>query len=140
VFDTAQIVARTQGEANLTDPDSRLMKGFRSYLRGYNVQAAVDEHAIAVAAEITLETGGFCHLAPMVAATLDELDHAGVTEKPRVALADAGFWNEQHMDQVTGEHGIEVLIAPDSRKRISAPRLDRRPLRLDASSPRDRAR
>jgi transposase len=110
-----------EGEVNLTDPDSRLMKGFRHYLQGYNAQAAVNEHGIALAAEITLETGDFSHLAPMVEATLRELDDAGVSEKPLVALADAGFWNEQHMDQVTGEHGIEVLVAPDSNKR-DAPR------------------
>jgi transposase len=106
-----------EGEVNLTDPDSRLMKGFRSYIQGYNAQAAVNEHRIAVAAEITVETGDFSHLAPMVTATLRELDQAGVSAKPQVALADAGFWNEQHMDQVTGEHGIEVLIPPDSGKR-----------------------
>lgn len=105
------------GEVNLTDPDSRLMKGFRHYLQGYNAQAAVNENGIALAAEITLETGDFSHLGPMVEATLRELDNAGVSEKPRVAVADAGFWNEQHMDQVTGAHGIEVLVAPDSNKR-----------------------
>jgi len=110
-----------EGEVNLTDPDSRLMKGFRSYLQGYNAQAAVNEDGIALAGEITLETGDFSHLAPMVEATLRELGDAGVSGKPQVALADAGFWNEQHMDQVTGKHGIEVLVAPDSSKR-SAPR------------------
>jgi transposase len=106
-----------EGEVNLTDPDSRLMKGFRHYLQGYNAQAAVNEHGITLAAEITLETGDFSHLAPMVEAILRELDDAGVSTKPAVAVADAGFWNEQHMDQVTGEHGIEVLVAPDSNKR-----------------------
>ena len=104
-------------EVNLTDPDSRLMKGFRHYVQGYNAQAAVNEHGIMLAGEITLETGDFSHLAPMVQATLRELDHAGVSEKPKVALADAGFWNEQHMDKVTADHGIEVLIPPDSSKR-----------------------
>ena len=32
-------------------------------------------------------------------------------------LADAQCWNEQHMDDVTAEHGIRVLIPPDSGKR-----------------------
>ena len=36
---------------------------------------------------------------------------------PHVVVADAGYWNEQHMDDVTGEHGIPVLIPPDSSKR-----------------------
>jgi len=106
-----------EGEVNLTDPDSRLMKGFRSYLQGYNAQAAVNEHGIMLAGEITLETGDFSHLEPMVEATLRELDQAGVSKKPQVAVADAGFWNEQHMDKVTTEHHIEVLVAPDSSKR-----------------------
>lgn len=66
---------------------------------------------------ITLETGDFSHLAPMVEATLRELDQAGVSETPQVAVADAGFWNEQHMDRVTADHHIEVLVAPDSSKR-----------------------
>jgi hypothetical protein len=111
-----------EGQVNLTDPDSRLMKGFRSYLQGYNAQAAVNENGIMLAGEITLETGDFSHLAPMVEATLRELDQAGVSEKPQVALADAGFWNEQHMDKVTADDHIAVLIPPDSSKR-DAPRI-----------------
>jgi len=35
--------ATPQGEINLTDPDSRLMKGTHSYLQGYNAQAAVND-------------------------------------------------------------------------------------------------
>jgi transposase len=114
-----QLPDSPEGEVNLTDPDSRLMKGFRYYLQGYNAQAAVNEHRIAVAAEITVETGDFSHLEPMVTATVRELAEAGVNSKPQVALADAGFWNEQHMDTVTADHGIEVLIPPDSSKRGS---------------------
>ncbi|MGO9901817.1 MAG: transposase [Solirubrobacteraceae bacterium] len=34
-----------------------------------------------------------------------------------LVVADAQYWNEQHMDDVTGEHGIPVLITPDSGKR-----------------------
>ncbi len=106
-----------QGEVNLTDPDSRLMKGTSGYLQGYNAQAVVNDEQIVLAAEITVETGDFSHLQPMVSATVKELEKAGVTETPEVALADAGFWNEQHMDAVTAEHGIQVLIPPDSGKR-----------------------
>jgi hypothetical protein len=106
-----------EGQVNLTDPDSRLMKATHSYLQGYNVQAAVNENQIVLAAEITVETIDFSRLEPMVAATLHELEQAGVNEKPQVALADAGFWNERHMDQVTADHHIEVLVPPDSSKR-----------------------
>jgi len=109
--------ASPQGEVNVTDPDSRVMKAFRGYVQGYNAQAAVNEQHIVLAAEITTESGDFSHLKPMVDATLRELERAGIPDTPQVALADAGYWNEQHMDHVTGEHGIQVLIPPDSSKR-----------------------
>jgi hypothetical protein len=109
--------ASPQGEVNLTDPDSRVMKAFRGYVQGYNAQAAVNAQHIVLAAEITSESGDFSHLKPMVDAALTELDRAGIPDKPEVALADAGYWNEEHMDEVTGEHGIPVLIPPDSSKR-----------------------
>ena len=106
-----------QGEVNLTDPDARVMKAFRGYVQGYNVQAAVNEQHIVLAAEITVESVDFSQLKPMVGATLRELEQAGIREKPRAAVADAGYWNEQHIDEVIGEHGIPVLIPPDSSRR-----------------------
>ena len=48
---------------------------------------------------------------------MDELEQAGVTDKPEVVVADAQYWNEQHIDHVVAEHGIQVLIPPDSGKR-----------------------
>ena len=106
-----------QGEVNLTDPDSRRMKGNRRYIQGYNAQAVVNERQIVIAAEISTAAADFAHLRPMVETALRELEQAGVTGKPTVAVADAQYWNEQHMDDVTGQHGIQVLIPPDSGKR-----------------------
>ena len=106
-----------QGEVNLTDPDSRRMKGNRRYIQGYNAQAVVNEQQIVLAAEITTNAPDFGHLRPMIETALAELEQAGVTEKPTVVLADAQYWNEQHMDHLTAEHGIQVLIPPDSGKR-----------------------
>jgi transposase len=66
------------GTINTTDPDSRLVKtvGQRA-LQGYNAQAAVNEHQIVVAAEVTVESPDFGHLEPMVDATQRELARAG---------------------------------------------------------------
>jgi transposase len=105
------------GEVNVTDPDSRRMKGNRRYIQGYNAQAVVNEQQIVIAAEISTNAPDFSHLRPMLETTLRELDQAGVTEMPTVAVADAQYWNEQHMDHVTAECGIQVLIPPDSGKR-----------------------
>jgi hypothetical protein len=106
-----------QGEVNVTDPDSRRMKGNRRYIQGYNAQAVVNEQQIVLAAEISTAAGDFSHLRPMIEAALDELERADVAENPAVVLADAQYWNEQHMDDVTAGHGIQVLIPPDSGKR-----------------------
>jgi Transposase DDE domain/Transposase domain (DUF772) len=105
------------GEVNVTDPDSRRMKGNRRYIQGYNAQAVVNEQQIVLAAEISTAAGDFSHLRPMIETALHELQDAGVTGKPTVEVADAQYWNEQHMDDVIAEHGIQVLIPPDSGKR-----------------------
>jgi transposase len=105
------------GEVNMTDPDSRRMKGNRRYIQGYNAQAVVNEQQIAIAAEITTAAGDFSQLGPMIETALDELEHAGVTEKPSAVVGDAQYWNEQHMDTLSAGHGIPVLIPPDGGKR-----------------------
>ena len=70
-----------------------------------------------IAAEISIAAGDFSHLRPMIETALGELEQAGETDKPTVAVADGQYWNEQHMDDVTAQHGIRVLIPPDSGKR-----------------------
>jgi hypothetical protein len=75
----------------LTDPDSRRMKGNRRYIQGYNAQAVVTEDQIVIAAEITTNAPDFSHLRPMIETSLQELEQAGVTDKPTVALADAQY-------------------------------------------------
>jgi hypothetical protein len=52
----------------------------------------------------------------MVDATEAELDKAGVTEKPEVALADAGYWHQKQMESIVSR-GTQVLIPPDSSRR-----------------------
>ncbi len=41
---------------------------------------------------------------------------AGVSEPPKVVLADAGYWHHQQMEAIV-DHGIQVLIPPDAGKR-----------------------
>lgn len=105
------------GVVSISDPDSQRMKANVGYVQGYNAQAVVDEGQIVIAAEITNNPTDFSNLDPMICAALDELDRAGVTDRPRIALADVGYWNEQHMDEVIANKHIEVLIPPDSAGR-----------------------
>jgi transposase len=108
-----------EGTLNLTDPDSRLVKATRGWIQGYNAQAAVNERQIVLAAEVTIDSPDFGHLEPMVEATEAELEGAGLSERPEIALADAGYWHQKQMENVVNR-GIEVLIPPDSKKRTEA--------------------
>jgi hypothetical protein len=109
--------ALPEGVVSVSDPDTQRMKANRGYVQGYNAQAVVDERQIVVAAEITNSPADFSNLDPMLCAALSELDRAGVADRPEVALADAGYWNEQHMDEVIANKHIQVLTPPDSAGR-----------------------
>ena len=109
------------GKINLTDPDSRNVKTTRGWVQGYNAQAVVNENHIVLAAEVTIDSPDFGHLEPMVGAAERELEAIGVTEKPGVALADAGYWHQVQMQNVAAR-GIQVLVPPDASKRT-----DKRP-------------
>ena len=102
-----------EGQVNITDPDSRLMKTFgRFALQGHNAQAAVNERQIILAAEVTVDSPDFCHLEPMVTAAERELERVGA-DRPQVVVADAGYWHKRQMEQVV-DRGIPVLIPPDA--------------------------
>jgi hypothetical protein len=101
------------GKVNLTDPDSRRLKAREGYVQGYNAQTVVDEGQIVLAAEITNSNVDWSQLDPMVTATLGELERAGISGRPETALADAQYWNEEHMDAVIANKHIQVLIPPD---------------------------
>jgi transposase len=107
------------GTINTTDSDSRLVKTLgRQAIQGYNAQAAVNEHQIVVAAEVTVDSPDFGHFEPMVDATERELATVGAGS-PGVIVADAGYWHKRQMENVVGR-GIQVLIPPDSGLRTSA--------------------
>jgi transposase len=112
------------GKLNVTDPDSRNLKTTRGWVQGYNAQAAVTADQIVVAAEISIESLDTANLQPMVETARQELDAAGVTDKPEVVLADAGYWKNDAIEAIVNQ-GIQTLVAPDADKR-KQPRPGRR--------------
>jgi transposase len=102
-----------EGVMNKTDPDSRMMRTQgQPTVQGYNAQAAVTRGQIIVAAEVTVDSPDFGHLGPVVEVALRELHDAGVTQRPEVVLADAGYWNKEQIESIVSE-GIGVLVPPD---------------------------
>ena len=106
-----------EGTINLSDPDSRVMRTQGTPPRqAYNAQTAVNDRQIILAAEITIDAPDFGHLAPMLDTTLSHLQRHGVSQQPEAVIADAGYWHNRQIQQVT-DRGIEVLIPPDGNMR-----------------------
>src|SRR5215207_9088452 len=111
--DPYQPPATPEGRINVTDPDSRVVKGLRGFIQGYNAQAVTNEHQVVIAAEVMTAAPDFGHLEPMLDAAQRELQAAGVTDTPDVLLADAGYWHKRQMERIV-DRGITVLIPPDA--------------------------
>ncbi len=105
--------AEPEGKVNLTDPDSKNMKACRGYVQGYNAQAVTTRSQVIVAAEIAPDGLDFAQLDPIVSAAEKELEAAGVTERPEVVLADAGYWSNEQIDRLR-KRGIVPLVAADA--------------------------
>src|SRR3981081_2992465 len=101
------------GKVNVTDPDSKHLKVTRGYVQGYNAQAVVDEGQIVLAAEITNSNTDWSQLDPMLTATTAELARARGRGQIATALADAQYWNEEHIDEAIANKHVQVLIPPD---------------------------
>jgi transposase len=99
-----------EAKANVTDPDSRIMKTRRGFIQGYNAQAVATSDQIIVAAEVTIEENDIGQLHPMLAATVQELKAAGVEEPIGVALMDAGYCSEANLASADPD-GPELLVA-----------------------------
>ena len=130
-----------EGEVNVTDPDSRRMKGNRRYIQGYNAQAVVNEQQIVIAAEITADAGDFSHLRPMLAAALAELEHGrdrGATRGGRRgrAVLERAAHGRRH--RRARDPGTDPAGLRQTQRRTA--RLDRRALRVHAPGVRDRPR
>ena len=100
----------TQTKANITDPESRIMKKRTGYLQAYNSQLVVTEDQIIIAADVTQEENDKKQLHPMLQQAKAELKKAGVGKGIRTLLADAGYWSEKNI-QAAEEDGPELLIA-----------------------------
>ena len=110
--DSATHKSRTH--ANVTDPDSRLLKTRAGYVQGYNAQAVATEDQFVVAAEATNQSHDASSFEPMIAATKRNLRHAGEKRRVRQVLADAGYWSDDNVNLA----GVESIIAPGKARKL----------------------
>jgi len=87
-----QAVGDREKKANITDPDSRILKTRRGWAQGYNAQAVADcESQVIVAEDVTQEENDVKQLEPMLERCEEQ---AG--QRPVEMLADAGYWSEDN--------------------------------------------
>lgn len=101
---------KDDAKANVTDPESRIMKTRSGYVQGYNAQAAVTEDQVIVAAEVTQECNDVGQLLPMLEKIAGNLKAVGAPEAMKTALADAGYWSDANILDAKAD-GPELLIA-----------------------------
>jgi transposase len=87
-----------EAKANVTDPDSRVMKTRSGFVQGYNAQAVVDQGQVVVAAELTNEQNDIGQLQTMIGKATQELVTVAVEpQQIRTVLADAGYCSDENL-------------------------------------------
>jgi transposase len=101
-----------KAKANLTDPDSRIMKTRSGYVQGYNSQAVVTEAQIIIAAEVTNQENDVNQLHPMIQTAQENLKEIAPKEELtiKISLSDAGYISDKNLATMTTD-GPEHLIA-----------------------------
>ena len=103
---------KKQRKVNLTDPTSRMLKAPSRFLQGYSCQAVTDRNQIILAGTVTNQQTDNHALTPMLTAARDHLTAAGIDPAGlRVALADAGYWNSDQIDQIETDLRIIALVS-----------------------------
>jgi transposase len=121
---------------NTTDPESRkIVRSGKAAVQGYNAQAVATAGQIIVAADITQQANDSGELEPMVLAALDQLERAGIDERPQTVLADGGYWNSAQIAAL-GDQALQVIVptksAARTKKRTLSPRQGPEAARIQA--------
>ena len=80
-------------------------------MQGYNAQAVVSEEQIIVAVGVTQEANDVQQLEPMLQTMAHTLEAAGIEDRPKAGLADAGYWSEANIRACPWPEMPELLIA-----------------------------
>jgi transposase len=97
-------------KANITDPDSRIMKTSKGYLQGFNAQAVASEDQIILNAELTSECNDKNQLIPMIEATRKNLGTVDANIEIGTFLGDAGYFSRKNLDSLKPDDP-DLLVA-----------------------------
>jgi transposase len=111
--ETAAMEATKKTKANVTDPESRIMKTRRGWVQGFNGQAVADcESQVIVAQDLTQEENDVRQLGPLLKRCEEQ---AG--RRPDELLADAGYWSEENAKLESTETELFIATRKDWKQR-----------------------
>jgi hypothetical protein len=101
-------------KANVTDPDSRLMRSKGAWVQAYNAQAAVAEDGLVVAAAVSQEVTDAGLLLPMIDQAQRLTAAAGSDQRIGAVVADAGYWSSDNFTgcAAAGDHPPTLFVPP----------------------------
>jgi transposase len=104
-------------KANMTDPESRIMKTRKGFVQGYNAQLVVSQDQLILAADVTQEENDQHQWRPMMGEMQRNLKATGRENRVKAALGDAGYVNEFLLRTPSG--GMEIFLSTqkDYRRR-----------------------
>jgi hypothetical protein len=104
-----------KAQYNVTDPESRIMKGPDGFVQAYNVQVAVDDLQLIVGQAVTQETNDKKQLMPMITTVTQQ---SGDT--PTQLLADAGYCSDESLTAIATTQ-IDAYISMRKQKHGDRP-------------------
>ena len=101
-----------KAQKNFTDPESKIMKSAdKSFIQGYNAQAAVDsEYQVVVATMVTNNAADSPHTEPVVEKIEENLGRV-----PEEMSEDAGYYSESNVEFLESKN-IDVYVPPSRLK------------------------
>ena len=106
--------AGTEPRANITDPDTRVMRNQKGYVAGYNGQAVVTANQVIVGAMLSQHPADRTLLHPVLDTCRQQLTQAGIRPRLRTVLADAGYVSEENFARAdTGKLRLLAPLAKD---------------------------
>ncbi len=111
--EAAAMEVAKRAKANVTDPESRILKTRRGWVQGYNGQAAADcKSQVIVAQDLTQEENDVRQLGAMLNRCEQQ---AG--RRPGEVLADAGYWSEENAQLESAETELFIATTKDWKQR-----------------------
>ncbi len=97
-------------KANITDPESRIMKDRKGFVQAYNCQAACTQDQIIVSADVTQDENDLYQLEPMLEKTAETILESGIGGQVDTLAADAGYFRDDLDLKAIEDQGPDLLI------------------------------